>query len=74
MSIEDFVDTVVKREGLEDVQKVALARWSGRDMCLGVVFQVGGQWIHASDYDDLEEDDWQPVNVKEHVVLWARKT
>ena len=55
---------------LEDVTRVALALWTAHHPAIGVVFEVDGRWIHAMDYADLDADDWDAVEIEEHVILW----
>ena len=73
MQVTDFLETLVERERLDDVNRIALARWRGPGHVLGVVFEVGGRWIHAEDYGDLEEADWLDVDVDDSVFIWERK-
>lgn len=71
--VTEFLQTLVKREQLNDVDRIALAGWRGPRHVVGVIFQVGGRWVHAADYGDLGESEWQDVDVKDMVVLWERE-
>ena len=73
IGVREFVEVVVSREGFSDISRIALAAWPGPRFVLGVVFEVGGRWIHASDYGDLEEEDWQDVDVGDALVVFERE-
>ena len=70
MEIQEFIVNTLEDHGIDDVDCVALTGPSGPGHIMGVVFEVGGQWMHATDYYD-GEPRWDGKR-SDYVVLWEK--
>ena len=70
MKLNEFIETHLASNGADDVDTVAVIGPCGPGHIMGLVFRVGGVWLHATDYFD--DENAFDVNPDEVVVIWTR--